>query len=95
MGLLAGISAERYWAVRNDVYRCILATDITRHGEYIASAATLAQHPAAEVDPSFRALSGRLKFTVRRHTFNKESLSGGQQTESSVLTTYWSESRRF
>ena len=25
------------------------------------------------VDPSFRALSGRLKFTVRRHTFNKDS----------------------
>ena len=29
-----------------------------------------------EVDPSFRALSGRLKFTVRRHKFNKDSLSG-------------------
>ena len=27
------------------------------------------------VDPSFRALSGRLKFTVRRHKFNKDSLS--------------------
>ena len=26
-------------------------------------------------DPSFRALSGRLKFTVRRHKFNKDSLS--------------------
>jgi len=26
---------------------------------------------------SFRALSGRLKFTVRRHTFNKDSLSLG------------------
>ena len=26
--------------------------------------------------PSFRALSGRLKFTVRRHKFNKDSLSG-------------------
>jgi hypothetical protein len=25
----------------------------------------------------FRALSGRLKFTVRRHKFNKDSLSGG------------------
>ena len=25
------------------------------------------------VDPSFRALSGRLKFTVRRHKFNKDS----------------------
>ena len=27
------------------------------------------------VDPSFRALSGRLKFTVRRHKFNKDSFS--------------------
>ena len=27
------------------------------------------------VVPSFRALSGRLKFTVRRHKFNKYSLS--------------------
>ena len=27
------------------------------------------------VDPSFRALSGRLKFTVRRHKFNQDSFS--------------------
>ena len=27
--------------------------------------------PLSPVDPSFRALSGRLKFTVRRHKFNK------------------------
>jgi len=27
------------------------------------------------VVPSFRALSGRLKFTVQRHKFNKDSLS--------------------
>ena len=26
------------------------------------------------VDPSFRALSGRLTFTVRRHKFNEDSL---------------------
>ena len=33
------------------------------------------------VDPSFRALSGRLKFTVRRHKFNEDSLfqSSSQQ----------------
>jgi len=31
--------------------------------------------PAGPVDPSFRALSERLKFTVRRHKFNKYSLS--------------------
>ena len=33
------------------------------------------------VDPSFRALSGRLKFTVRRHKFNKDSLSLGWVTD--------------
>jgi hypothetical protein len=27
------------------------------------------------VDPLFRALAGRLKFTVRRHKFNTDSLS--------------------
>ena len=26
------------------------------------------------IDPSFRALPGRLKFAVRRHEFNKDSL---------------------
>ena len=31
------------------------------------------------VDPSFRALSGRLKFTVRRHKFNTDSFSCGVQ----------------
>lgn len=54
VGLLAGISAERYWAFRNDVYRCILATDISRHSQFIASAtasvAALREDPAAEVD---------------------------------------------
>ena len=29
------------------------------------------------VDPSFPALSGRLKFTVRRHKLNKDALSAG------------------
>ena len=27
------------------------------------------------INPSFRAISGRLKFTVRRHKFNQDSLS--------------------
>jgi hypothetical protein len=27
------------------------------------------------VDPAFRALSGRLKFTVQRHKFNSDSLT--------------------
>ena len=30
------------------------------------------------VDPSFRALSGRLKFTVRRHKFNTDSILLGR-----------------
>ena len=30
------------------------------------------------VDPSFRALSGRLQFTVRRHKCNQDSLRAGQ-----------------
>ena len=29
--------------------------------------------PLGPVDPSFRALSRRLQFTARRHTFNKDS----------------------
>ena len=33
------------------------------------------QSPLGPVDPSFRALSGRLKFTVRHHKFNNDSLS--------------------
>ena len=33
------------------------------------------QSPLGSVDPSFRALSGRLKFTVRRHKFNADALS--------------------
>jgi len=35
----------------------------------------MARYRQSPVDPSFRALSGRLKFTVRRHKFNKDSLS--------------------
>jgi hypothetical protein len=31
--------------------------------------------PSGPIDPSFRALSGRLKFTVRRHKFKEDSLS--------------------
>ena len=33
-----------------------------------------AQRPSGPVDPSFRALSGRLEFTVRRHRFKKDYL---------------------
>ena len=34
------------------------------------------------VDPSFRAVSGHLKFTVRRHKFNEDSLSCRRTLES-------------
>jgi len=33
------------------------------------------------VDPSFRALSGRLKLTARRHKFNTDSLSFNPEPE--------------
>ena len=33
------------------------------------------QDVRVHVDPSFRALSGRLKFTVQRHEFEKDILS--------------------
>ena len=32
------------------------------------------QSPLGPVDASFRALSGRFRFTVRRHKFNNDSL---------------------
>ena len=32
------------------------------------------QSPLGPVDPSFRALSGRVEFLVRRHKFNKDCL---------------------
>jgi len=35
------------------------------------------QSLSGPVDPSFRALSGRLQFTVRRHSFNEDPLSLG------------------
>ena len=37
------------------------------------------QSPLGPVGPSFRALYGRLKCTVRRHKFDKESLYYAQQ----------------
>ena len=48
------------------------------------------------VDPAFRAFSGRLKFTFRRHKFNKDSLfsaadvvprSRGEQAFARIYTT--------
>jgi len=40
------------------------------------------------VDPSFRALSGRLKFTVRRHEFNNDSLSQRHQDSHDTCTVH-------
>ena len=38
------------------------------------------QSPLGSVHPSFRALSGRLEFMVRRHTLSKDFLSLAAQT---------------
>jgi len=45
---------------------------LTRHSWRLEGVSSSLLGP---VDPSFRALSGRLKFTVRRHKFNKDSFS--------------------
>ena len=37
------------------------------------------QSPLGPADPSFRSLSGRLKFTVRPHKFNKDSRVQGSE----------------
>jgi hypothetical protein len=37
------------------------------------------------VDPSFRALSGRLKFTVRRHNFNEDDFSVAAHAPNGML----------
>ena len=47
------------------------------------------------VVPSFRALSGRPKFTVRRHKFNEVALSGRQGTKSLELRARAVESKGF
>ena len=46
------------------------------------------QRPLGPVDPSFRALSGRLKLTVRRHKFNKDSLRSDYRGTSLIRNTY-------
>ena len=52
--LLEGLSTEEYYQFRSTVSKIILATDITRHKEYLADlkefAARRAEDPAAEMD---------------------------------------------
>ena len=48
----------------------------TEGGESEKDQLPVGSGPLGPVDPSFRALSGRLNFTVRRHKCNKDSLSG-------------------
>jgi len=57
---------------------------VREHEDQVKSAPQLAcsQCPLGPVDPSSRALSGRLKFTVRRRKFNKDSLSCSPCTHS-------------
>jgi len=54
VGLLEGLSTEEYYQFRSTVSKIILATDITRHTEYLARlqefAARRAEDPAAEMD---------------------------------------------
>ena len=45
------------------------------------------QSPLGPIDPSFRSLSGRLKLTVRRHKFNKDSPSREWSTQGGPLVT--------
>ena len=58
-------------------------------GRKIAHTSKPANHnnfPGREEDLSFRALSGRLKFTVQRHKFNKDSLlSEGEQVPTEII----------
>ena len=52
--------------------------DALRAGADDSSLSASALHSSSllgPVDPSFRVLAGRLKFTVRRHKFSKDSLS--------------------
>ena len=52
-----------------------LSIKISRSLRGITHAFVVPFSPLGPVDPSFRTLSGRLKFTVRRHEFNKDSFS--------------------
>ena len=45
------------------------------HPAHLASRALCIVKSFRPLDPLFRALSGRLKFTVRRHEFSKDSFS--------------------
>ena len=42
------------------------------------------------VDPSFRALSGRFKFTVRRHEFDTDSLTTTTGDKAGGVRSVWS-----
>ncbi|KAJ1464983.1 hypothetical protein T484DRAFT_3640532, partial [Baffinella frigidus] len=54
IGILGGLSSDQYYHFRSSVSRIILATDITRHKEYILHlqefAASRAEDPAVEMD---------------------------------------------
>jgi cAMP-specific phosphodiesterase len=54
IGILDGLSSEQYYQFRSSVSKIILATDITRHGEYLEHlqefAARRAENPAVEMD---------------------------------------------
>ena len=55
-----------------------------RGREALPSAHRVSSSLLGPVVPSFRALSGRLNFTVRRHKFNKDSLPFGRGPQPAV-----------
>jgi cAMP-specific phosphodiesterase len=54
VGILEGLSSEQYYQFRSSVSKIILATDMTRHGEYLEHLqefnARRAENPAVEID---------------------------------------------
>ena len=54
VGILEGLSSAQYYQFRSSVSKIILATDMTRHGEYLERLqefnARISQNPAAEMD---------------------------------------------
>ena len=56
-----------------------LMGEVPLYGSLKRSESRLAASLLGPVDPSFRALSGRLKFTARRHEFKTDSLPCGRQ----------------
>ena len=66
-------SLSARWQFNDNLLDCKVACALAQEVLHRASSSLLGPE-----DPSFRALPGRLKSTVRRHTFNNDSLSGAR-----------------